>query len=312
MQQAKTPFRRPAPRPFPRFQKASRVTVPFQIDKVIEIDRFALQADFLFPDSDLANLTPYRDQLEPDHIDFASSQILLGIQSTVLRYGDRVILVDTCVGGCKDRPKRPDWHQLAPSIYLGQLAALGLRPEDVDLVFCTHLHADHVGWNTKLENGRWVPTFPNARYIVSKSELDHWLTAEAQSPEPIHHGSFADSVRPILEAGLFDQVSDGFSIGKGLDLIGLPGHSPGQIGLMLHRNQGADLCFCGDAFHSVAQAYQPEWSSRFCADPLQSAQTRKDLLARASCEGTILIPSHIRGQIGFTFKNSVVSLLSDL
>lgn len=283
---------------------------PLRIEKIIEIDRFALKADFIFPQADLAVLAPHKAELGGAHVDFAAQEILLGVQSLLLRHGSKVILVDTCVGGCKDRPRRPEWHQLAPQIYLGQLAAAGLAPEDVDIVFCTHLHADHVGWNTRLENGAWVPTFPNARYIVSKLELEHWLAQEAVSPAAANHGAFVDSVAPIIEAGLMDPVDEGFSLGKGLDLVALPGHSPGQMGLMLRRQDAADICLCGDAFHSPAQAIAPQWCSRFCDDPAQAVATRMQLIDAARHDGLIIVPSHIRRDLGFGLTGGGLRLLS--
>lgn len=288
------------------------MTPPLILDRIVEIDRFVLPADMLFPGSDLAVLLPHAAALAPDHLDFTSGTILLGIQSLLLRHGGLNILLDTCVGACKDRPLRPEWHHIASSVYLGQLAKAGLRAEDIDIVLCTHLHADHVGWNTRLENGRWVPTFPNARYLMSRGELDHWLAEEARSPGTHNHGSFADSVLPVLEAGLVERVDDGADLGHGMTLVGLPGHSPGQIGLELHRPGAPAVCFCGDGFHSVVQAFQPHWYSRFCSDGVQATRTRQALLARSAEDGLIVVPAHIRRDIGFTFDGRTPVLLRQI
>ncbi|WP_035025818.1 MBL fold metallo-hydrolase [Gemmobacter nectariphilus] len=288
------------------------MTTPLDLQRIIEIDRFALPASFLFPDCDLEALRPHAAVLDPHHVDFAAGTILLGVQSMVLCHGGLNILIDTCVGGCKERPARPEWHQIAPRIYLDQLAAAGLRAEDIDIVLCTHLHADHVGWNTRLENGRWVPTFPNARYLISGIELDHWLTQEGIAPGKHNHGAFADSVQPVLEAGLVERVEDGADLGHGMTLLGLPGHSPGQVGLELQRQGAPDICFCGDGFHSLAQAYQPDWHSRFCADGARSSLTRRGLLDRSARDGLVIVPSHIRRDIGFTFDGAGPRLLQTL
>lgn len=282
------------------------------LQRIAEIDRFALPASFLFPESDLSLLEPHADILSPHHVDFPAGTVLLGVQSMFLRIAGRNVLIDTCVGGCKERPARPEWHRIAPSLYLGELARAGLRPEDVDIVFCTHLHADHVGWNTRLEDGRWVPTFPNARYLMSRTELDHWLATERLNPGAHNHGAFADSVQPILEAGLAEPVTEGFSLGPGAHLVGLPGHSPGQLGLELHRPAAPPVCFCGDAFHSVTQAFQPGWHSRFCFDGQQSTRTRLDLLARSESDGLIIVPSHIRSDIGFVIRDGRPRMLRHL
>ncbi len=282
------------------------------IQRIIEIDRFALPVTFLFPEAEIEHLHPHRECLSPHHVDFESESLLLGIQSMVIRRGNLNILVDTCVGANKHRPARAEWHQLAEHAYLSQLAAAGLRPEDIDIVFCTHLHADHIGWNTRLENGRWVPTFPNARYLVSETELAYWLAREESEGGKANHGSFADSMLPILEAKLADEVRDGFDLGHGMTVRGLPGHTPGGMGLELSRAGQPSVCLCGDAIHTVAQAFQPDWSSRFCADREQSTATRLELLARSREDGLVIVPSHIRGHIGFQMQASGPHLLDEL
>ncbi len=281
------------------------------IQRIIEIDRFALDASFIFPDADLAQVACHAD-LAPNHIDFSAGQVLLGVQSMLLRNGGLNILIDTCVGGCKERPRRAEWHHIAPHIYLSQLAAAGVAPEDIDIVLCTHLHADHVGWNTRLEDGRWVPTFLNARYLVSRTELDHWLNVEARTPGLHNHGSFADSVLPVLEAGLFERVADGFELGRGMHITPLPGHSIGQIGLQLSRHGHAPVCFCGDAFHNVVQVHRPHWHSRFCDDPVQSTATRLALMDRSMQDGLVIVPSHIRGEMGFTWSGNALRMIAHL
>lgn len=285
---------------------------PLNIQRVIEIDRFALPLTFLFPEANIDNLRPHADCLAPHHIDFEAESLLLAIQSMVIRQGNLNILVDTCVGANKHRPARPEWHQLVEHAYLSQLAAAGLRPEDIDIVFCTHLHADHIGWNTRLENGRWVPTFPNARYLVSETELAYWLAREESEAGKANHGSFSDSVLPILETNLFDKVLDGFDLGHGMAVRGLPGHTPGGIGLEISRPGHPDVCLCGDAIHNVAQAFQPNWASRFCADQAQSSATRLELLDRSRNDGLVIVPSHIRGHIGFQMTASGPKLLDRL
>lgn len=282
------------------------------IERVVEIDRFALPVGFLFPDSNIDDLNPNADCLAPHHVDFETASLLLAIQSMVIKCGPLNILVDTCVGANKHRPARAEWHQLAETAYLSQLATTGLRPEDIDIVFCTHLHADHIGWNTRLENGKWVPTFPNARYLVSRAELAYWISREASESGMANHGSFSDSILPILTAQLIDEVDDGYDLGHGLTVRGLPGHTPGGIGLEISRHGYPSVCLCGDAFHTVAQAFQPTWSSRFCSDPEQSHATRLELLARSREDGLIIVPSHIRGHIGFQIQKRGLRLLETL
>jgi glyoxylase-like metal-dependent hydrolase (beta-lactamase superfamily II) len=261
------------------------------VDVIVDIDRFALPAGF-WPDCDLGALLPYRRLLEPDHVDFAAGTVLLGMQALVVRVAGLTLLVDSCIGENKRRPRHPLWHERAGSGFLDRLAAAGVAPESVDLVFCTHLHADHVGWNTRLLDGRWVPGFPRARYLVGRRELAQCQAAAAEDPE-LNHGAFADSVQPLLEAGLVDAVEDGHALAPGLTLRPLPGHTAGQMGLWLERG-GARAVFCGDAIHTAAQVLRPEWSSSLCTDPAAAVATRRDLLNSAAEDGTVLVPAHFR------------------
>jgi glyoxylase-like metal-dependent hydrolase (beta-lactamase superfamily II) len=262
---------------------------PATVERIVDMDRFALPLAMLFPGARLAAIADARDWLAPDHVDFASGEVLLGVQSHLLRIGGLTILIDACVGEGKRRPNRAEWHMRAGTGFLGRLAAVGVRPEDVDIVMCTHLHADHVGWNTRMEGGRWVPTFPRARYMIGRTELSHW-----QGRPEANHGVFADSVQPLLDARQVEIVDDGIEVTAGLRILPLAGHTPGQIGLELDHGAGHAL-LCGDALHSPVQLHRPEWSSAFCSDPQAARATRRALLARSSDEGALLLPAHLRG-----------------
>ncbi|MCA0042534.1 MBL fold metallo-hydrolase [Celeribacter litoreus] len=269
----------------------------FSVTRINDLPRFALDLDFLLPGATLEALMPFKAVLDGDHVDFATSEILLGVHSLLIRDKGFVALIDTCVGECKPRGRRADWHNRRASGYLEALAREGLRPEDINLVMCTHLHADHVGWNTCLQNGEWVPTFPNARYIMGREELAHWAAEEQAAPGVANHGAYADSVLPIVAAGLADLVSAGDTVADQFHVCGLPGHSVGQIGLEMSSSKG-DILFCGDAIHSPVQTFFPDWSSRFCHDPALSTKTRRDLMTSAADKGTLLIPAHFRGALG--------------
>jgi glyoxylase-like metal-dependent hydrolase (beta-lactamase superfamily II) len=265
------------------------------LEKIVDLDRFPLPLNFLMPKADAEALVRYRDLLEPHHVDFARGEVLLGIHSLLLKLGRLNILIDTCVGEHKPRPRRADWHERTDTGYLARLAAAGLAPEDIDIVLCTHLHADHVGWNTRLENGRWVPTFPNARYLVGMPELAHWQAEEARDPGRHNHGCYADSVLPVVEAGLVETVEDGFELARGASVVGLPGHSPGQVGLCLDCGARGQAFFCGDVIQTPVQVIYPEWSSQFCSDPAEATATRNDLFGRAHETGALVVPAHLRG-----------------
>jgi glyoxylase-like metal-dependent hydrolase (beta-lactamase superfamily II) len=145
-----------------------------------------------------------------------------------------------------------------------------------------------------MESGHWVPTFPNARYLMSQREIDHCLAQIARDPK-VNHGSFQDSVQPILDRNLHRTVSAGEAIADDATIVSLEGHTPGQIGLELTGDSKTRLLFCGDAIHSPAQVIAPDWSSAFCHDKALSARTRRALLARSASEDIIVVPVHLRG-----------------
>jgi glyoxylase-like metal-dependent hydrolase (beta-lactamase superfamily II) len=264
------------------------------LQRTVDLDPFRLPLAFLMPAADIDAIRPHQMLLEPDHVDFATGEVLLGLHSLLLRTGGLTVLIDTCVGEHKPRPRRADWHDRSATGYLERLAGAGIAPADVDIVLCTHLHADHVGWNTRLENSRWVPTFPNARYLIGRTELAHWQAEEARAPGRHNHGAYADSVLPVVEAGQVEPVEDGFELGSGVRLIGLPGHSPGQVGLCLDCRSRGQVLFCGDAIQTPVQVLQPEWSSQFCADAALAARTRVALFERAIAADALVVPAHLR------------------
>jgi glyoxylase-like metal-dependent hydrolase (beta-lactamase superfamily II) len=272
------------------------------IHRIVDLDPFALPLGFLFPGAKLEMLRGEEAMLAPHHLDFGTGNILLGVHSYLLQVGGRNILIDTCIGEHKQRPRRADWHQRANTPFIAGLSKHGLTPDNIDVVLCTHLHADHAGWNTKLVSGRWVPTFANARYLMGRSEALHWAQLEQDEPGKHNHGIYGDSVLPIIEAGLADYVDDGFELAPGLTIRSLPGHSPGQVGLCLCCPTGEKAFFCGDAVHSPVQVIRPDWTSAFCADKPQAIRTRTDLLEEAADRGTILLPAHLRHAGGMRIR----------
>lgn len=174
----------------------------FTVSRIMEYQGPIFEPDFLFPEADPAVIDANADWLLPTFIDPESMRLIMSFHSYVVRTPRHTIVVDTCLGNDKHRLQRDIWH-MRNGPYLEELAAMGVAPEEVDFVMCTHLHVDHVGWNTRLVDGRWVPTFPNARYVFARAELEHWqqVAAAADPDEPINHGSYQDSVLPVVEAG---------------------------------------------------------------------------------------------------------------
>lgn len=255
---------------------------------VADEDPFALPRSLIFPGADpalLARAAP----LDPRAVDAAADGIILRVQVFVIEAAGRVVLVDGGIGDGKERPARPAWHRRRT----GFLARLGVAPEAVRTMLFTHLHADHVGWATRLEGGRWVPTFPRARHIVAAREFAHWAALDAEAP--VGHGSFRDSVLPLAEAGLLEQVEDDHAPLPGLRLRPLPGHTPGQVGIEL-RGARRRLLIAADALHHPLQLLAPEVVSAFCSDPAQAVATRRALLEEAAAEGLELVPHHARSR----------------
>jgi glyoxylase-like metal-dependent hydrolase (beta-lactamase superfamily II) len=266
------------------------------VDVVVDDDDFELPLAEFLPGLDLPALRGQRGPLEPDFVDLARNVLKCAIQSFVLRLDGRTILIDTCIGEHKDRPEIPAWNQRANTGFLDRLRRAGVDPAAVDTVFCTHLHIDHVGWNTRRADGGWAPTFPSARYLVGRTELADWLARRAAGTAPaMHVRGLEDSVLPVVDAGLVDLVDDGHELAPGLVLAFLPGHTTGQMGLRIDRDGGRAI-FCGDAVHSPAQIFQPGVSTSSCADPARAAETRRLLLEEAAASGRLVVPAHFRGR----------------
>ena len=258
-----------------------------EVTRVVEAAGSFAPVDFLLPGFNPEILQQHR-WLQPGFVD-AAMQVVMSFHSYLLRTTRHTILVDGCVGNGKERPLRPMWHrQEVP--YLERLAAAGVQPEQIDFVFCTHLHADHVGWNTRLQGGRWVPTFPNARYIFARREYEHWEALQRAGEEP-NHGSFADSVLPVMEAGLADLVESDHELETGLHLEAAYGHTPGTCLLHAH-SRGQHGVFTGDVMHTPVQLADPALSSRFCSDPALSARTRQALCERYAETQSTLFTGH--------------------
>jgi len=263
----------------------------YTVRKLVEVVE-PFTPDFTFHDWDDAVLRSHLGWMAPHFVSEKDGvpTLTFSFHTYVVQAHGKTMLIDTCVGNHKDRAALPFWHmQNRP--YLENLYAMGIAPEDVDYVMCTHLHADHVGWNTRLENGQWVPTFPNARYIFSKDDYDHYNNVK---PGEFGYNSLADSVFPIVDAGLAEIVTMDFQIGDGLSLVPSPGHTPGHYCVHLESG-GHDVFFTGDMLHHPVLIAEPHWRTKFCLDHDMSSATRRAFIEQHAGGKAIVLAAHFAG-----------------
>jgi glyoxylase-like metal-dependent hydrolase (beta-lactamase superfamily II) len=214
-------------------------------------------------------------------------QLKMSIHSLVIQTPMRRIVVDTGLGNDKQDRTIPAWNNRQGS-FLVDLAKAGFPPDSIDTVLCTHLHVDHVGWNTRLVAGRWAPTFVNARYLFGEVEYAYWRN---HSTAPDKAAIFRDSVAPIVEAGKADLIAGDARICEEITLIPTPGHSPGHVSLHI-RSAGEEGLLTGDVAHHPCQMAHLDWSSTADSDPQQSAQTRRELFSRFADREVLVIGGH--------------------
>lgn len=235
------------------------------------------------------------DWLAPDHWEPDSDRAVLALQTWVLRSGGRTVLVDTGAGNGRERPGMPPFHRCQGD-FLGLLASAGVRPQDVDVVVNTHLHVDHVGWNTVEADGGWVPTFPNAQYLIPAADDFHYGpdNAYGNGLQAVDRLIYEDSVAPVHQAGqavLWDGLH---RIDEHLTLESAPGHTPGSSVLRLVSG-GDRAVFVGDLVHSPVQILHPCCNSNACLAPAQAVASRRRILQRAADERELLVPAHFGG-----------------
>jgi len=256
-----------------------------EVTRIVEIFPFQVPAADLFRDGtpELVQRYPW---LVPHHAT-VDGQIIFAFQAFVIRAGARRIMIDTCLGNEKSR--QYDVFSNLFTSFMEDLEAAGTPAATIDTVLCTHLHQDHVGWNTKLVDGRWVPTFPNARYLFGRQEWAHW---EPQLGNPaIHLRHLADSIEPVIEAGLVDYVEPDHRLSDEIWLESTPGHTPGHVSVHI-SSRGQDAVITGDVMHHPLQCAEPDLPTHFCFDHELSRQTRRAFLERYADTRTLIIGSH--------------------
>jgi glyoxylase-like metal-dependent hydrolase (beta-lactamase superfamily II) len=265
-----------------------------KVTRVVEIGPVPTSPRFFFkgPPADLVTRHAW---LRP-HFANEEGRLLLSIHCFIVESEGRRIVVDTCVGNDKNR-QNPAWHQLSGP-FLEHLSAAGFAPDTIDTVLCTHLHVDHVGWNTRWVEGRWVPTFPRARYLFARREWEHWsqiAASRAASAYAEGEGEaddvLGDSVRPIIDAGLAQLVDTNHRLTGEVRLEPTPGHTPGHVSVRI-ESDGQRAVITGDVMHHPIQCSEPDLVVNFDSDPALACSTRRGFLACCAADGALVLGTH--------------------
>jgi len=252
------------------------------VTKIVEIE-MASSARWLLPQASRQNLleVPW---LQP-HFCNAEGRVIMSVHMFVIEADGLRFAVDTCIGNDKRR-SIPTWNE-RQGPFLQDLERAGFPPDSIDRVLCTHLHVDHVGWNTRLQDGKWVPTFPRARYLFGRTEFEHW----SQHGDAGEQAVMQDSVLPVVEAGLADLVAADQQLCASVALEPTPGHTPGHVSVYI-RSRGEQAVITGDMLHHPVQCAHPEWTSSADAVPEQAIATRHAFLARHAGTPTLVLGTH--------------------
>ncbi len=253
-----------------------------RVSRIVELELPG--GTFVLPDAQPEAVLPI-DWLSPHFVD-PDGELVMSVHALVLQSEGRQIVVDTCIGNDKERPI-PGWSQ-RQGPFLEDLAAAGHPREAIDTVLCTHLHVDHVGWNTMRVDGSWRPTFPNARYLLGRVEWEHWKKEEG---DELNGVAIADSVRPVFDAGLVDLVEMDHRISGEIWLEPTPGHTPGHVSVRI-SSRGEDAVITGDLMHHPCQMARPQWGSSFDSDADQARETRRAFLERYADGPVLVIGTH--------------------
>lgn len=254
--------------------------------RIVEVDGLEDDISVLLPGA-----TPQLLQqfcwLRP-HFATTDGRMIISFQAFVLRSRGKTVMIDTCIGA--DRQREYDMFCNLRTTFLDDLRTAGFPPEEVSTVLCTHLHFDHVGWNTRLVNGRWVPTFPQARYLFGRQEWQHWK--HLRDSGGYHHmAHLTDAIDPVVEAGLVDFIDPHYRITDEVSLIPTPGHTPGHVSVLI-RSCGEEAVITGDMMHHPIQLALPERPGNFDMDKEQAVRTRREFIERFADKPALVIGSH--------------------
>ena len=268
------------------------------VTKILEEELTSFKLQTLLPDLTETDLEYLRSIDPADVLVPADETAILSVHSWLVRTPNHTILVDTGIGNHKHRPAAPIFHQLQSS-YLDRLSAAGVETDMVDYVLLTHIHADHVGWNTRLDGeSNWIPTFPNAERLNTDPGRAEGILADAHLGDPVRRplqGPYHDSVAPVVERGRALLIDvDGTEVLEGVTFLPTAGHSIDHAAIVI-RSSGEECIFGGDVLHHPVEIYQPELTSMFCEFPAASRLSRRRLLDRAAETGATYFSSHFSG-----------------
>ena len=257
------------------------------VTKIVEFEAVG-GSRFILPDATRAAVLPIA-WLRPHFAD-AEGRLRMSVHALVVETKDLRLIVDTCVGNDKQQRAVPQWNGMQTG-FLADLALAGYPREAIDAVLCTHLHVDHVGWNTMLVDGRWVPTFPRARYLMGRAEFEHWCRQRENASQ---RAVFADSVAPVFAAGLVDLVATDHRLSDELSLVPTLGHTPGHVSLRI-ASRGQEALITGDFLHHPCQLARPHWSSAADHDPALARRTRHAMFEALAGTAVLMIGTHFAG-----------------
>lgn len=257
------------------------------VTKIVELEVTG-GSRFLLPQATPEVIKPIA-WLQPHFAD-ENGRLRMSIHTFAVEAPGRRIIVDTCLGNDKENRRIPHWNN-RQGPFLTDLAEAGFAPESIDTVLCTHLHVDHVGWNTTKRDGKWVPSFPRARYLMGRTEYLHWSSETAR--EDMRH-VLADSVTPILESGLATLVETDHRICDEISLLPTIGHTPGHVSVCI-RSRGEEALITGDFLHHPCQIAHPGWDTTADSDPAQGIRTRHEMFARLADRPVLVIGTHFAG-----------------
>ena len=266
------------------YQQLSWQIGDVSITRLVEVVLTA-PLDSLFPGRTADELAPYASWMQPNFLG-ADGKMFLSIHAFLIRAGGLKMIVDTCAGNGKDLPLFPEWNNMNTP-FLENMAKLGFAPESIDRVMCTHLHFDHVGWNTRPVDGQWVPTFANARYLFNKAEWEFWKDHE----DPYGANTIEHALKPVINAGLVDLVDTHHRVCDEISLIPTPGHTPGHVSVLI-QSRGAEAVITGDMFHHPCQMAHPEWIDMGDIASDVAEQTRRAFMQRFGNRPSLVLGTH--------------------